>query len=495
MQDAVILGDAPLLPASVEAIASGAPVSIAPAGLDRMARSRAHLLAAQSADRPIYGVTTGLGPRVVERLSPEEQQAMSIKTIRGRAHSVGEPLPRSVVRAAMALRAHTLLSGGSGADPSLAETLAAWLNAGLSPVVPSTGSVGAADLMWGGNLGLGLIGEGDVDTGTGRGPAGPALEAAGIRPYRPGSREGLAMVSHSSFAAALAALGVARCRRWFAWVQSAAALSMEGFRANITPFLTEVLALRPQPGQAAAAAGILECLEGSALMDPASARRLQDPLSFRNAAQVHGALLAAMEWSEAAATDEVNGASDNPVVIPDTGAVMSSGGFLTPMLTVSLGALNQALVHVAAMQTARIARLLTPRFTDLPVGLAAADTGSAGIAPATKTAEALCAEITLLAAPALVYPGGGADGVEDVISHSALPAKALREILDRMFCLSALELIVAVQAVELRAAPQTPPRLVDAIRQVRAVVPRVTEDRALGADIERLAARMDEAPR
>lgn len=481
------LGQGVLEPAMLERIAAGAPVALAAAGLERMGVTRAHLVAAQRENRPIYGVTTGLGPRVVERLSEAEQAEMSMKTIRGRAHSAGAPLPRKVVRAALAIRAETLMVGASGADPALARCLADWLNAGLSPIIPDVGSVGAADLMWGGNFALGLIGEGEVETPTGLQPAAAALAEAGIAPYRPGVREGLAMVSHSSIVAALAGLGVARARGLLESVQTAAALSMEGFRANVTPFLLHVRDLRPQAGQGLAAEGILQRLDGSDLLIPGHARRLQDPLSFRNIAQVHGAGLAALEFATAAAQAEMNAASDNPVVLADSGDVMSAGGFLTPHLAVAVGALNQALVHVAAMQTARIARMMSARFTDLPVGLAAADTGSAGMAPATKTAEALCAEITQAATPAMVYPSGSADGVEDVISHSAIPAKALHRILDHLAALTAIECIAGAQAVELRAPERVAPLVAAAVRIVRRYAPPMTADRGLSAEIAALA--------
>ena len=490
MTETVTLHGRGLSVADIEAVAGGTPVALDPSGLAVMARTRSQLMAAISEQRPMYGVTTGLGPRVVERLSIEEQSAMSLSTIRGRAHSVGEPLPASTVRAAMAVRANTFLIGASGADPALAQMMVDCLNAGLSPVVRETGSIGAADLMWGGNLGLGLIGEGEMHTPSGTMAASNALAEAGLEPFHPGPRDGLALATTSAFVAAIAALGLGRARRSFESVQTAAALSLEAFRGNLSPFDPRALALRPQPGQAGAAAGILQRLEGSSLHEHGQARRVQDPLSLRNIAQVHGTALATLGFLEEAVSDEINGASDNPVVIAETGDVLSSGGYLTPHLAVSLGAAAQALVHLAAAQVSRIAKMLNPRFTDLPVGLVAAGTDSAGFAPATKTAEALFSEILHLAQPCPVYPSAGADGVEDVVAHSAVPAKALGAIVDRLERLTALELMVSTQHAELRAPDVLAPAIARVISVVRETIPALTADRSLSADIEALAAQI-----
>lgn len=479
-----------LTPDQVVAIADGARVDIDDADLDRMRKTHGILQEALTAQRPIYGVTTGLGPRVVERLSPDEQTAMSVRTIRGRAHSVGAPLPIETVRAAMAVRANTLLIGASGAAPDLAMMLADCLNAGLTPVVRESGSIGAGDLMWGGNMGLGLIGEGQMDTPDGCFPAAQALAAAGLQPYRPGPREGLALVASSCFVGGLAAQGLIRSERAFESTQTAAALALESFRANLSPFRFRALALRPQPGQMAAAAGIYARLDGSDLHRPGAARRVQDPLSLRNIAQVHGTVVAALDTVDEAVREEINGASDNPVVLARTGEVLSAGGYLSPHLTVTLGMLAQAFVHLAAAQVARISKLMNPRLSDLPVGLVAAGTDSAGIAPATKSAEAMFSEIVHLAQPSPVYPSGAADGVEDIVTHSPVPAKALLAIAERLDRLCAMELMVATQAIELRAPAQISPAMRAAMKQVRAVVPPVTEDRALSDDIEALAARV-----
>ncbi len=490
MTDSILLTGAELSPAAVAAVAAGAGVRLAPEGLERMARCRRLLEAALAEERPIYGVTTGLGSRVTERLDPEARLRMSLNTVRGRAHSVGAPMPAGWVRAAMCVRANTLLLGAAGARPEMAELIAGCLAAGLTPVVRETGSVGAADLMWGGSLGLGLIGEGAMDTPRGARPAAEALAEAGLAPYRPGPREGLALVSHSSFVAGIAAMGVVRARRALESAQTAAAVSLEAFRANLSPLDPRVLALRPQPGQLEAAAGLMLRLDGSELSRPGAARRVQDPLSLRCVAQVHGAVAAALATAQDAVRAELNGASDNPAVLAETGEVVSHGGFFTPYLGVVLNALAQALVHLSAAQAARMVKLMMPRLTDLPEGFGVHGVESAGIFPATKSAEALAAEIVHLAQPMPVVASYSGSGVEDVSTHSAVPAKALLAIVDRLDRLTALELVIASQAVELRHLPTIAPAVAAAVARVRELVPAVTEDRSLGDEIEQLAAQV-----
>lgn len=490
MADAVMLTGKTLTLEALGAIAKGATVALAEDGIASMRAGRAVLVKALEEQRPMYGITTGLGPRVVERLSPDEQQRMSIRTIRGRAHSVGKPLPKRDVRAAMAVRANTLLIGGAGADPALAELIVNCLNAGLTPVIGETGSIGAADLMWGGNMGLALIGEGEMQTDAGRIDAGDALRSAGLEPYIPGPREGLALAANSSVVAGIAATGLMRAASVFESAQMAVAMSFEGFRGNLTPFDPDVLAIRPQPGQAAASEGVRERLAGSLLLQPGHARRVQDPLSLRNVPQVHGAVLTAMAHAQEAILTEINGSSDNPVVLVEREEILSSGGYLTPHLAIALGGVLQAFVHMAAAQAARMAKTLMPRFTELPVGLASGGVDSAGIAPSMKTAEALFSEIVQKAQPSPVYPGGAADGVEDIVAHSAIPAKMLHEICERMEMLTAMELIIGCQAVELRALDTVAPKVAEAMAVVRADVAPVVEDRSLSLDFEVIAERV-----
>lgn len=457
-----------LTPAALAEIADGAPVSLSQNALDRMARTRGALLAALADGAPIYGVTTGLGNRVTDPLPDDARDTMAADTIRTRAHAAGPPMSARWSRAGLAVRLNTFLGGGAGVDPALARSIAAVLNAGLAPVIPTTGSVGAADLMWGGMLGLALIGEGQMHTETGIQPAAEALASARLDRYTPGPREGLALVSHSCISGAIAALAAHRLSRAMNAAQAAAALSMEAFRSNLSPLDPEVLQLRPQAGQIKAAGQLRTLLKGSTLRD-GGGRRLQDPLSLRNVAQIHGAAMFQVETLTTAATDEINGATDNPVVVGDR--VAPSGGYLAPHLAISAVATAHACAHLAACQAARCGKHLIERLSGLPAGLGSGRADDPGLAPVMKTAEALAAEIFHLAQSPTIYPSGGADGVEDVVTHAAVSIKALHEIADRLCALSAIELIIADRALEMRAPTVIAPALDRLHRRVRATAP------------------------
>lgn len=473
----------------IKRIADGAQVTLNDAGLARMAASRALIDAAVRGRKPVYGVTTGLGPRVVDALDEDEIATFALSAVRGRAHSVGEDLPESACRAALAVRINTLLIGASGARPDMALQMTACLNAGLAPAIRGVGSIGAADLMWGGDFGLALIGEGRMWAQGEVIAASDALACAKLTAYAPGPREGLALVSHSSPSAALSALGVGELSALYDATGKAAALTLEGFRANLGAFDPDLLALRPQPGQDEAASRIMALLKGSPLQAPGAARRLQDPLSIRNIPQVHGAFFAALTHAREAVEAEINGASDNPGVLVGRGEIASHGGYLTPHLVIALGALAQATAQIAAVQAARIGRMLSGRFTDLPNGLTSNGATGAGLGPAMKTVEALFAEISHAAAPAPIYPSFSADGLEDVACHTAIIAKALNQIAGHWRRMIAFEMIVAAQAIDLRGI-KIAPALAEAMAMTRKASPHLTNDRPLGAEIEALALRL-----
>lgn len=488
----VVLDGHSLDPFQLERIANGNTVHLSSDGLDRMAAARAIIDDAVDRRIPVYGVTTGLGPRVVDTMPDESLSVFSVNTIRGRAHGVGRSLDRRCIRAGMAVRVNTLLLGAAGAKPALAEHIAACLNADLTPFIPETGTIGVADLTWGGALGLGLIGEGFMltDDGT-KTPALQALQAAGIAPYQPGPREGLALVSHSTITAGIAAIGWAELQRCYETTQTTAALSMEGFRSNLSPLDARVLLLRPQPGQADAADGLRQRLAGSTLFNEGEARRLQDPLSLRNIAQVHGATSAALAYSAEALNCELNGASDNPAVLVESAEILSNGGYLPPHLCIALGAATQSMVHLAALQVSRIAKLMFERFSGLSNGLTFAGAEGAGLGPLIKPAEAIYAEIAHFANPPPIYPGFSADGLEDVQTHTAIPARSLFPIATRLRQLAAIEAIVAAQAIELRKLDkQLPAALEPVYKTIREVSQTVQQDRPLGAEIDTLADRI-----
>lgn len=513
MAEPVLITGTDLDPARLEAIArGGAPVTIDAAARARMAASAAVVERAAAAGRPIYGVTTGLGARVTDAVDPGESSGYPMRTIRGRATGVGEPLPRELVRAAIAVRLSGLCAGGAGARPTLADGLAALLNAGIHPAIPRSGSLGPADLCLMAHVGLVLIGEGRVELRGDWMETGDALARCGLGPVPLGPRDGLAICSSSAVAIGAAALALRDARICLECAQVSAALAMEGFRASLTPLDPRVVAARPAPGQAWAAAGLRALLDGGELAAVERPRRLQDPLSLRCASQLHGALHTALDGLEAALAPELTGAADNPLVLAgppaagaredgddDQGEILATGNFSSPALALALDAAAIGCAQVAHAIAERQARLREPRLSGLPANLVAVDPGRAatrsGVGPLSKTAAALALEIRHLAAPVAILQAIAADGVEDDSTGALQGALRLREQLLKLRLLVALELLVAAQAVDV-ARESEPTNGGAAARlgtgtgvahlAVRELVPPLREDRALGPEVERL---------
>jgi histidine ammonia-lyase len=472
--------------AVAEVAREGARVELGAAADARIDQARAVILGALAAGDPVYGLTTGLGQGVAEQIEPAQAAEFSLQTLRGRAVSVGEPLDRELVRAAMMVRLNGLCAGGSGASLEVAQAIAALLNAGVHPRIPRSGSVGAADICLLAHLGLTLVGEGEAELEGAFIPAGDALARAGLRPLELGPKDGLAICSSSAVSIGAATLALLDVRELLRVAQVAAALSMEGFRANLTPIDSRAAHARAAPGQGWAAAGLRSLLAGGDLPRAGAARRLQDPLSFRCTSQVHGSLHTALDLLEGALTSELNAAADNPLVLAADGEVISTGNFHTPVLALALDATAIAIAQVASLAAARPARLASERLSGLPLNLTAPGRGRSGVGPLLKTAQALMVEIRHLAAPLAIHSVPGADGVEDDSTNSVQGALRVREQLGRMRQLVAVELVCAAQAVDLLAPERLGVGTAAAHACIRELVEPLGRDRPLGVDVERV---------
>ncbi len=483
-RETLLLTGFDLDPATVAGVArDGVQVDLAPEALERMALSRAVVETHVDADIPVYGLTTGLGSRVTHRLSREEMAEFSELTVLARSTALGPALPRDQTRALLLVRLNGLLAGGAGASLEIADALARLLNRGLHPVVPSVGSVGASDLCQMAHLGLALLGEGEMEIGGRRLPARDALREAALEPLRLGPKDGLAICNASAATAGRAALVLHDAGGLLDLAQVAAALSMEGFRANTSPITAEAAAARPQPGQAYAAGGLRRLLDGGALLDPGAARRLQDPVSLRCVSAVHGSLKAALDFLEPILDAELNGSADNPLVLFEEERIVSTGNFHTPALALGLDTLAMALAQVAALSVSRGVALLVERLSGLPATLSPQGLSRSGMAPLLKTAEALLAEVRHLAQPVphdLRWP---ADGVEDDITNAPLAARKAGDIVWRLRQILAIELMVAAQAVDLAEPPSLGRGTEIAHDLVRSVVDALDDDRPLAPDV------------
>ncbi|QAX29917.1 aromatic amino acid lyase [Leisingera sp. NJS204] len=469
-------------------------LDLAPEGLARMSRTHALVARAIAGKIPVYGVTTGLGARATEVLGADALADFSLQTLRGRAHAIGPLAAPEVVRAGLIVRLNTMLGGYSAARPEVARHIATCLNAGLVPVTGSLGSIGAADLVLNAATGLALIGEGEMYAGDGSiGPSAELMQAHGITPLKLAPRDGLALANHSCATAARAALTVSKAATAFEAVQTSAAMSMEGFRANTGPLDETILSIKPHPGHLKAASGLRNRLAGSALFETGQARRLQDPLSFRNVAQIHGTAKTALDRAMDCVQIEISSASDNPVALAEREKLVSCGAYFTSEITSAAETLSRSFVPLAMAQLARAAKLLNPEFSGLPSFLAMPDSASNGFAPVMKVAESLVAEIAHAAQSIPVWPSVNANGVEDCLTGSPAAVSALDRIADNVFHLTSIELLIACQAIELRKLSSNCGGFLAGMNyQVRKISPALRDDRPLAKDIENLSATLKE---
>jgi histidine ammonia-lyase len=494
----ILLTGRQLTPDALAAIArDGTAVQIEETARERMARAHALVRAAAAGPTPVYGVTTGLGARVGFEVHDSDGEEFSLRTIRGRATAVGPPLSRELTRAAMAVRLNGLCAGGAGASVAVADAFAAALNRGLHPSIPRSGSLGASDLCLMAHVGLGLIGEGECELHGERLPGPAALQAAGLTPLALGPKDGLAICSSSAVSIGAAGLALVDAFACLEELQIAAALSMEGFRASLSPLDPRVVQARPAPGQEWAAAGLRTLLHGGALEatgrpGAGSSRRLQDPLSFRCASQIHGSAFAALELLAEVLAPDLNGAADNPLVLADDGEILSNGNFQGPALALALDTVAIAIAQIAHASAARQARLVTPRLSGLQANLVAQDPDSptrSGAAPLGKAALALVLEIRHRAAPLAIGSMVEADGVEDDTTGAAQGALRLLEQLERLRELIAIELLIGAQAADLVLQDGGGPLgagTESAHRAVRERLAPLGEDRPLGPEAMRL---------
>lgn len=482
----VILGDHSITVDDVAAIARGRrPAALSRGARERMATVRAVVERHVAEDVPVYGLTTGLGAGVDTRLAAADLAAFQRRVPFARAVGVGEAMPAEEVRAMMAARAAGMAVGQSGVSPAVAEALVAALNAGFHPVVPSIGSIGAADLAPLAHMAVALLGEGEAEFGGARLPGADALARAGLAPLALGVKDGHALVVANAASAGRGALALVDARLALDTLDAAAALAMEAFGANLSPLLPVVNAARPAPGQAAAAKRLLGLVAGGHLGDRGPARRLQDPLSFRCAAPVHGAARTALAEAAAAVEMELNHSGDNPVVID--GQMLSNGNFDMTGLTLRFEALAQALSHAATISAQRALKLMSPGYSDQPRFLTPLGPSRAGFAPLQKVIGALEGEIRARAQPATLALLHVADGVEDHAANAPAAVTKLRESAARLVVLAACELIVAAQAIDLRGGGELGPGAARVFAFVRSHVDKLEEDRASGPDVSRLA--------
>jgi len=465
----------------------GEKVALSPVARTRMDRSRTLAERASNSREPVYGVSTGFGALAGTRVAPLRQPELQLALIRSHAAGVGPPVDVEVVRAMMLLRARTLAMGLSGVRPQVAEALLAALNASVTPVVPRYGSVGCSgDLAPLAHVALVLVGEGEAISGDGDPkPAAPALRAAGLKPLKLETKEGLSLINGTDGMLGMLALACADAEVLFRTADITAAMSIEGLLGTDRPFQAHLHEIRPHPGQVASAANLALLLSKSEIVASHrdSRHAVQDSYSMRCSPQVAGAARDTLDFARRTASVELASAIDNPVVL-ENGSVESTGNFHGEPLAFAADFMAIAAAEVGAIAERRIDRMLDPHRSDgLPPFLAEEPGVNSGMMVAQYTAAALVAENRRLAAPASVdsIPTSGMQ--EDHVSMGWGAGLKLRSVIDNLTAILAVELVVAARALDLRA-PLTPsPGTGAVLALVRKHIKGMGPDRVLAPEL------------
>lgn len=415
-----------------------------------MERSRAAVLAALEADRPVYGVSTGFGALSNVTISSEDRAALQVNLLRSHAAGVGVPLPDDVVRAALLLRAQALARGYSGVRPVVVQHLLALLNAKIHPVVPEQGSVGASgDLAPLAHLALPLIGEGQVRCGGTVQPAATALTAAGISPLVLEAKEALALINGTQIITALLTLAVADTERLVRAAEIAAAMSFEALGGNPAALAAPIHQLRPHPGQVSVAARMRVLLERDGRLPPPRGASVQDPYTLRCIPQVVGPVRNVLGHVRQAVAIEINAVTDNPLCFPDEPGVVSGGNFHGHPVALPADYLKVAVASLGTFTERRIASLVDPRTSNLPAFLVPEPGINSGFMIAQYVAASLASENKTLAHPATVDSIPTSADIEDFNSMGTTAARHLARVVANTETIVAIEVLLAAQALDL----------------------------------------------
>jgi histidine ammonia-lyase len=501
MTDQLIIDGERLSLAEVSHVAFGEPqVELAAAARQRVERSHAWVSEIVAAGKPVYGINTGFGIFSDKNISPTDTSALNRNLILSHAVATGPDLPTEVVRAAMLIRANTLAGGYSGARPELVDTLLAMLNLGVTPCIPSQGSLGSSgDLAPLAHLALVLSSdENHRESESGwamykdqRLSGQTAMAAAGIPRVILGAKEGLALTNGATFSAALAALTISLTEVLLDAAELGAAMSLEALQGASAAFDDRLHQARHHTGQIEVAARIRALTEGSTLLDAAG--RVQDVYSIRCAPQVQGAARETLGYVRGIIEKEINAATDNPLLFA-SGVSISGGNFHGEPVGLAMDFLKIALSEVAAISERRCYHLLDSHLNGgLPAMLVAnGETAgvNSGVMLLQYTAASLVLENQGLAGPDSLRSLPTSAGKEDHNANAMTAARHAWQVAYNTAHVLALELTCAARGLDLRLRQNPKARagagVAAAHQRIRANLPFQEQDALWGPEVEKL---------
>lgn len=459
----------------------------------RLEKSQAHLAAALERNEAVYGVTTGYGGSCGNQVRAENSRQLGLNLVRYHGCGFGEPLGIPEVRATMLCRLISLLRGYSGVSRNLVDHLASFLNHGITPVIPSMGSVGASgDLTPLSYVAATLAGEREVFFRGNRIPASEALRETGMEPYSFQPKEPLAIINGTAVMTGIAAMAIQHSRRLLESAIGATAMTVHAMRGNRHHFRREIFEAKPFPGQARVARRLFQLLDQSAPQPSSAPEVLQDPYSLRCAPHVLGVLEDALAWIVPWVETEANGVSDNPLLDPESGDVLTGGNFYGGHIAFAMDSLKAILASVGDLCDRQLAQLIDPRFNrGLPSCLTNGGGTESGLHHGFKaaqiTASALTAETLRNTMPAAAFSRSTESHNQDKVSLGTIAARDAGRAVDTTSGVVAILLLAGAQACELRGSLESRPAIAALVNAIRNHVPAIVEDRPMDGDIETLS--------
>jgi histidine ammonia-lyase len=463
-------------------------LSIKPSSWDNMKKSRQVVLDIVKRGLPVYGINTGFGALASKQIADSDLSQLQYNLIRSHCTGVGNPFSRDVTRAIILSRANCLIQGFSGVTPDVVHLLLEMINHDITPVVPEKGSVGASgDLAPLSHIALALIGEGDVKFEGKIVRSDFAFHQCGLTPAKLGPKDGLALINGTSVMLALGALAVTDCISIMKQADIISCLTLDAVRGTPTAFDARISKLKPQPGQVEVSYNLLKLITGSEIIHAhPEDGKVQDPYSLRCIPQVHGACRQTLRHAVEVLEIELNSVTDNPLVFPETGDVISGGNFHGEALALCLDYLAMGVSEIGNIAERRVEKMMNPHFSDLPAFLTKNSGLNSGLMIAHVTMAALASENKGLCHPASIDSIPTSTDKEDHVSMGVTAGRKLHEVIKNVQSCLAIELLCNTQGLDFLRPLKSSPALEKVHQLVRKHVPPIEEDRAFYLDIERL---------
>jgi histidine ammonia-lyase len=466
-------------------------VKLSPHAKMRIKKAHDYLIKRSKSGEVIYGVNTGFGILSNVKVEDKDLAQLQLNLLRSHAVGTGEPLSREKVRAMVLLRASTLTQGHSGVSLRLVEALLDLINHDITPWIPEQGSVGASgDLSPLAHLALVLIGEGRAYVNGKLISGKKALELKKLKPVVLRPKEGLALINGTQFMAALATFAILEAERLFRVANISSAMTLEALRGTTTAFDPKIHAVRPHPGQIEVAKILRELLDHPEKSEIANSHadcgRVQDPYSLRCIPQVHGATLETIRFVRETVEREINSVTDNPLVFPKEGEILSGGNFHGQYLALGMDYLSIAMAEIGSISEQRIEKLVNPAISDLPAFLMNKSGINSGFMIVQVAAASIVSENKTLCHPASVDTIPTSADKEDHVSMGAWAARKCLMVLKNVDRVLSMELLAATQGVDLLAPMKTSSKLEKVRKEIRKKVPFFEEDAPFYESIEEM---------